>query len=171
MTFVSTTLLPTLILLIGLVDDLWTRKFHNWLFISLFLLTFVLLISFEGSEGLLKGLWGLAVAIALSLPLVLFGVMGAGDLKLLMVFALATNASVAFNVIVMAFVWGGMIGLLYAIVSGQFIKLFNNFKYLILYHIRPAQQSLNQIPYTASILLAWLTQILILTPYEVKLWT
>lgn len=164
-------LLPTLVLLIGLIDDLWFRKFHNWLFLSLFIFTLCALILINGYSGIIKGSYALALSFALSLPLVLLGVMGAGDMKLLMVFALSTSTHTVFNVIVMAFLWGGVLGLMYAIVSGRFATLLLNLKGLLIYQIKPATQSLHAIPYTVPICLAWSTHILIMPYYEVHLWS
>ena len=166
-------LLPTLILLIGLIDDLYCRKFHNWLFLSILLFLFCCLLGLQGTDGLIKGFQGLAVAFAISLPLVLLGVMGAGDMKLLMVFAMATNASVAFHVMMMAFFWGGLMGVLYALLSGKAFSLFNNLKFLLLYRIKPVSSSLHVIPYTVAIFMGWSTHVLILTPYykEFQLWS
>ena len=164
-------LLPTLVLLIGLIDDLWFRKFHNWLFLSLLVFTLCALTLIDGSLGIIKGSYSLALSFALSLPLVLLGVMGAGDMKLLMVFALATSTHTVFNVIVMAFLWGGILGLLYAMISGRFATLLLNLKGLLIYQIKPTTQSLHTIPYTVPICLAWFTHLLIMPYYEVQLWS
>ena len=162
-------LLPSLILIIGVVDDIYFRKFHNWLFLSLFAITLCFSSFFNGFDGITKGLYGLSLVLALTLPLVLLGIIGAGDMKLLMVFALATNTQAVFNVIVISFLWGGLMGLMYIIVSGQFVELWYNLRGFLFYQIKPANSSLHVIPYTVPLCLAWFTY-LSLNSYGVKIW-
>ena len=163
-------LLPSFILIVGLVDDIYSRKFHNWLFVSLFALTLCLSTFFNGFEGIVKGIYGLGLVLALTLPLVLLGIVGAGDMKLLMVFALATNTDAVFNVVLISFLWGGLMGFMYVIISGQLIELFYNLKGLLLFQIKPVMSSLHVIPYTVPLCLAWFTY-LSLKSYEVQIWS
>ncbi len=162
-------LLPSLILIIGVVDDIYFRKFHNWLFLSLFAFTLCFSIFFNGFDGFVKGAYGLALVFALTLPLVLLGILGGGDMKLLMVFALATNTQAVFNVILISFLWGGLMGFMYVIISGQFTELLYNLKGLLFYQIKPLKSSLHVIPYTVPLCLAWFTY-LSLESYGVQIW-
>ena len=162
--------IPSIILIIGVVDDIYFRKFHNWLFLSLFTLALCFSVFFNGLDGITKGMYAVGLVLAITLPLVLLGIIGAGDMKLLMVFAIATNAHAVFNVIVISFLWGGFMGLMYVVISGQLIKFLYNLKGLIFYQIKPIKSSLHVIPYTIPLFLAWLTHIS-LTSYGVRIWS
>ena len=162
--------LPSLILIIGLVDDIYFRKFHNWLFLSLFALTLCFSTFFNGFDGIIKGIYGLCLVLALTLPLVLLGVIGAGDMKLLMVFAMATNTHAVLDVIVISFLWGSLMGLMYVTISGQLVELLYNLNGLFFYYIKPVKSSLHVIPYTVPLFLAWLTHISLIS-YGVQIWS
>ncbi len=152
-------LLPTLILVIGVIDDIWHRKFHNWLFLSLLAFSIPIVAVTGGVSGLITGFYGFLVAFALGFPLFLLGVIRAGDVKLLMVFAMTTSGHVVFNVMLLAILWGGVMGLMHSVISGGFFKIFNNLTLLLIYHLKPEKSSLHVIPYTVPICLAWSTHI------------
>ena len=162
-------LLPSLILIVGLVDDIYFRKFHNWLFLSLFALTFCFSAFFNGFDGIIKGMYGLGLVLAITLPFVVLGIIGAGDMKLLMVFAMATNAHAVFNVVIISFLWGSLMGLMYVIISGQLFELLYNLKGLLFYQLKPVKSSLHVIPYTIPLFLAWLTHLSLIS-YGVQIW-
>ena len=83
-------LFPTICLLVAVIDDLMTKKYHNWLFISSFVVALFVSIYFYGSQFFQTSLMGLLTSLFFLLPLVLAHVVGAGDLKLMLVFGLAT---------------------------------------------------------------------------------
>ena len=163
------TLIPSLILIVGLIDDIYFRKFHNWLFLTLFAFALSFSAFFNGLDGVIKGTYGLFLVLAITLPLVLLGIIGAGDMKLLMVFAIATNTHAVFNVIFISFLWGSLMGLMYVVISGRLVECLYNLQGLLFYQVKPIKSSLHVIPYTVPLFLAWLTHISLMS-YEVQIW-
>ena len=148
---------PTLILLAGLITDLRSRKIYNWLVISALVLALVHSFYFyDGMSGLIQGAQGAGIALLLTLPMVLIGVLGAGDMKLLFAFGFATSYSATMNVIIYSFIWAAIIGLGYAIFTGRIKNVLHNIKD-IGSGKKPEKESLNHIPYTVAIVLAWFT--------------
>lgn len=142
-------LVATLILIAGLVDDLKSRKVHNSLFlICLAIALFTQLIT-QGANGLLTGGLGLACAVACFLPLVLLRALGAGDMKLMMAFGMATGSNIVFWVFLNSLFWAVLFGLLKAGLAGQLKSVLSRNK-------NSAQTEAMSIPYTLPLLLGWL---------------
>src|SRR5687768_9071403 len=102
----TTVVIPSLILLAGVVDDLRSRKVHNELVLVALALAVISCVWIGGGAGLWTGLLGLGAAVLMTLPLVLFGILGAGDLKLFMAFGMATTWEVVVYVGIAALIWG-----------------------------------------------------------------
>ena len=150
---------PTLILLAGLITDLRSRKIYNWLVLTCLAAAIAHSIYFfDFMPGLIQGAQGAGVALMLTLPMVLIGVLGAGDMKLLFAFGFATSYSATFSVVIYSFVWAAIFGLIYAIVSGRFKTMLLNMKDLAAGK-KPEEAKLNHIPFTVAIVLAWGTYV------------
>jgi len=147
-------LIPSLILAAGSVDDLRSRKVHNELVIAAFVVALVYVFVDGGVAGFLAGLLGMSAAVLMTLPLVLFGALGAGDLKLFMAFGMATTWEVVIYVGLVALVWGAVLGVLRSIVSGQFKTLVTNTLGLVR---RKPVQELHRIPYSVALFMGWVT--------------
>lgn len=147
------TLWPLSFLIVAVADDLIFKKFHNWLFLTLTALGLFAAISLLEMPLSQIG-YGFLAGGALMLPLVLFGVLGAGDMKFMMCLGLITGSVAITNIFIMALFWGALIGLIKIILSGRFSLLSLN-----LYNLTQKQkpQSLHKIPYTVAIFLAWLS--------------
>src|SRR5688572_11150512 len=102
---VFTALVPTFILLAGVVDDLRSRKVHNWLVGILLVLAVTFQLLNQGWFGLQQGALGAGTALAVGFPLVLVRLMGAGDLKLMLAFGMATSWNVTLTVLFWALLW------------------------------------------------------------------
>jgi prepilin peptidase CpaA len=84
-TYQLSTLLLLVLLAVATVIDLRSHRIPNWLSLGSTLLVLVLYVALLGigSNGLLAGLGGWAVGLAVFLPLYLMGGMAAGDVKLM----------------------------------------------------------------------------------------
>lgn len=151
------TFLPSLILFIGLCDDLVTKKFHNWLFLFGLVIVFISHIIFFDTSHLLSGVLGLMSAFLVAWPLTRFSIIGAGDLKLLMVFGFATNYHSVFFVLLGSFFWGALLGIIHSLLTHSFKDLFINIKLLLFSFKSKNELKLHQIPYSVALFLGWLS--------------
>lgn len=145
----------SMILLAGMVDDLRSRKVHNELVVICALLGIAASAVVGGWAGTLQGCGGLATALVLSLPMVAAGVIGAGDMKLLMAFGLAVSWTATYNVLLFAIIWGGIFGVIKIALQGELSQLFRNFRALL--RKRATKADMHHIPFTVAILLGWLS--------------
>jgi prepilin peptidase CpaA len=155
----ETLILPSLLLFSGLITDLKARKIYNWLIIAGAVLGLSQSFYFGGLAGVLEGMSAFGLALLLTLPLVLLGVLGAGDMKLFAVLGIMTSAGTVIQVFLYSFIWAAIFGFMYALVSGRLKSVFLNLSQLAKGK-EIAKQNLNQIPFTLPILLAWATHII-----------
>lgn len=152
-------LIPTLILIGALVTDLKSRKIYNKYILVCAALALFNVLFFFGIPGLWQGFIGAGVALMISLPLVLVGVLGAGDMKLFTVFGLATSYGVVLSVVVASFIWAAIFGVIYSIANGSFKKLITNMGSLSAGG-KASQMQLHRIPFSLPIFIGWLTYLL-----------
>jgi prepilin peptidase CpaA len=155
---VGSILIPTLILIAGVVDDLRSRKVHNKLVLALAGFAALAAFAMWGWHGLLYSLIAALTAIALCVPLVMTGVMGAGDMKLLMAFAIVSSWNSVLWVLVYSLVWGGLLGVFSAVLRGQARLLLASTMSVALFR-KQSQFPLHKIPYTIAIFFGWLTEL------------
>ena len=149
-------IVPTLILLLGVVDDLRSRKVHNWLFLALLVAAALSQYVFAGFGGVREGLFGFGAAFLGCLPLVMARIIGGGDLKLMAAFGMATSWPITLSVILWSLVWGALLGLIRATVAGELPKLLVS-TYNVAVRRKPAEATLHRIPYTIALMFGWLT--------------
>lgn len=149
--------LATLILLSGVIDDLWTQKVHNKLIIALFAITVVALIFFFGPYSLFSASLSFILALAFGVPLVLVGVLGGGDMKLFAVFGLATNTSAVLGVAIYSLIWGALLGVTRALIMGRFQDLLLSTSQLL--WVKGDARQEFKVPYTIALLFGWLTHL------------
>lgn len=150
---------PTLILLAGVVEDLRTRKVKNR--VVLICMGIAVVSSFLGGgwNGLLVGTAGLLTAFLLHVPLVYARVLGAGDMKLMMAFGLSTHWQAVLTVSLFALLWGALLGLTRALISGRLLGLIQNTLKIGYDRASLDPGQLNQIPYTVALLFGWLSYV------------
>lgn len=149
--------LATLILLSGVIDDLWTKKVHNKLIIVLFAITIITLVVFFGPYSLFSASLSFVLALAFGIPLVLVGVLGGGDMKLFAVFGLATNTSAVLGVAVYSLVWGALLGVVRALFMGRLQELLLSTSQLLWVKGNAGQEF--KVPYTVALFFGWLTHL------------
>ncbi len=152
------TFAATAILLAGVVDDLRTRKFHNWLFLVCLAVAALSVLVSGGLEAFSLALLGLLAGFAIFLPLVLMKIIGAGDMKLIAAFGLAAGWDGVLYVAVYGLFWGALFGVLATVFRGQGRVLASNMVSIVTLRERK-DLTLHMIPFTIAILMGWLTQL------------
>lgn len=153
---IGSLLVPSIILLVAIIFDMKTFKIPNtWVIISIFL-ALISSYYFYDFYGLKQGAIAGAVAIAMMLPLVLLGILGAGDMKLMFAFGLATTYSAVFTVIVLSFFWAALIGIVFAFIKGRAFDLLMN-TIRIMTSGPGDKNNLQKIPYSLALALGWFT--------------
>lgn len=144
-------LVPTLLLLVAAVMDVYRGKFPNWLFLTSLGIGALWLFHFSGVEGVMKS-FGIAVLVFISLtPLVFVKALGAGDIKLLTAFSLFTSWQAVLAVFIYSLAWGLIMGLGKVVIAGEAKNFFQSFA------LRTPQVKSQKIPYTVAILIGWFT--------------
>lgn len=153
LSFVS--LLSGFILLLAVIDDIAYKKIHNKLLLFLTPLSLVLLFFYLGPQ-FLNHLWqsglGLMLSAIVVLPFVLSKILGAGDLKLIMLLSLVLKPMVLFQVFLFAFFWASLLGLVQIIVSGEIKVLISN---LIQLSKLKENKKLHSIPFSVALFFSW----------------
>ena len=156
----TTIIAPGAIIGAGVIDDLRTRKFHNWLFISCSVFALAVMLIFGGMQSLLPAVMGFLAGIIVLMPLVLLRVIGAGDMKLFAAFGILAGWTAVLNVMVLSLVWGALFGVLRTLLDGKGRVLVHNLASLVTLKKREELQ-LNRIPFTVAILMGWLSYLVI----------
>ena len=154
------TIIPSIILLGALVTDLRSHKiFNSWVMISI-VLAACNAFYFFGWSGLQEGAIAGLVVLVVMIPLVLIGALGAGDMKVLFAFALTSTFQEIFSVLIFSILWGAVIGIVTAIFKGQIKRLFGNTLGILTGKVHDTSQ-FQKVPYTAALILGWLTYLVI----------
>lgn len=151
--------LPTFILIVGMVDDLRSRKVHNWLTVGLAVFALLVVGIVFKLAGLQQGALGAGLAFALCLPLFMAKIMGGGDLKLFTAFGLATDWNTVFWVLIYSFIWGALMGVFKALLSGAGMQLLKNTMSLLARNVDKEKLELQKVPYTVALFFGWLTHV------------
>lgn len=152
----SSTLVASLILTAGVVDDLRSRKVHNWLAVLCLVIGLASSFYFGGWYGLQTGMLSAAVALAVSAPLFVFKIVGGGDIKLFVAFAASVSWTAALMTGFYSLIWGAIFGLLQALLQKQGSAVFKNIMTLTVER-KTEGLSLHKIPFTVALLVGWLT--------------
>ncbi len=149
-------LIPSLILLAGVVDDIFTKKVHNKMFVACVVVAtaFCLLQGGVGQLGL--GVLSMLTAFVVITPMVLLKVIGAGDLKIMLAFGLASSWQDVLGVVFFSLIWAGVFGLVKATLDGKLVLVFKNVGAMVAK--RPVDTlTLNRIPYTVPLFFGWMS--------------
>lgn len=152
------TLLVTLALLAAsVIDDLRSRKVHNSLQTSIFVVALWTNFAFNGVAGLPQIGVSILAAFAFGLPLYMLKALGGGDFKLLVAISpLLSWPSVGWTLFYSLF-WGALLGLVMVIVKREGASFFRNMTSLAL--TQPVKkENLHKLPFTVAILFGFLTQ-------------
>lgn len=152
------TLVPTLILLIGVVDDIWTKKFHNKLFVGSLVFAGVFCLATGGLTQLGIGIISFVTVFVVMVPMVLLKIVGAGDLKLMLAFGLASNWQDVLGVLMFSLLWALVFGLIKAALDKKLLLVFKNVGNMVSKK-SVDMNSLHRIPYTVPLFFGWMSQL------------
>ena len=170
---------PACILLVGVLDDLRSRKIHNRLILILAALALIFVFCFQINwniedlsqknqlfifaflsqllmEGAIPVIGKSVLALGLTMPLVLMKVIGGGDMKLYVVLGFITSPRLLFFSLVFAIVWGGILGLIKSCLDKKMRTVLVNL-WLLVQFKRPVSEKLTVFPFSVSLLMGWLT--------------
>jgi Flp pilus assembly protein protease CpaA len=153
--------IATIILIAGVVDDLWTRKVHNALFLCALFVAFASSFIVREWSGTQLGLLALLLAFVITIPLFYAHVLGGGDVKLIWAFAIAVEPNAVFWTIMYSIVWGGIFGFTRSMLQGQLPMLVRS-TYHLATRRKVEPQQLHKIPFTFALLLGWFTHLTML---------
>jgi prepilin peptidase CpaA len=116
-------ILLLIILIICAVTDLWKKKIFNIVTFPAMAAGFILNGYFEGLDGVIFASKGFFIGVGVFFPLFFLRIMGAGDVKLMMAIGSLKGFAFTLNTALASFLIGAVIGIIYAIFKGHFIKL------------------------------------------------
>lgn len=148
------------VLISGVVDDLRSRKFHNWLFLGCLAFGAVFVLATGGVRAFPMALLGMAGGFAVFLPMVLLKIIGAGDMKLMGAFGLIAGWDAVLTTAFWSLIWGALFGLIAVIVRGHFKALLHNMFSIVVVRERQGLE-LQKIPFTIAILMGWLSSLVL----------
>jgi prepilin peptidase CpaA len=146
------------ILCAGVVDDLRSRKFHNWLFLTCCGVALVVVLIAQGWTALYLSALGFGAGIVVLLPLVLLKMVGAGDMKLMAAFGIVAGWNTVVDVAILALVWGAIFGVVRIVIDGQLKVLASNMMSIVTMKKQEGIQ-LHQIPYSVALFVGWLSHL------------
>jgi prepilin peptidase CpaA len=147
-----------LILLAGAIEDFRHKKFPNWMFLGGTALGFSVSAACLGWSGAQQGAMGFLAGIALLLPLVFMGAVGAGDMKLVAAFGAACGWPAALETAFFWLAWGAVFGVAQALLSGQGRAVVKNVAQMAGKRSSEGLE-LHRIPFAAALLVGWLTHL------------
>ncbi len=142
----------------SVIDDFRSRKVHNSLNVTIFIVALIgsfIHLGFSGSTQILVSIFA---AISFCLPLYLMRALGGGDFKLLLALSPLMSWPAVGWTLVFSLVWGTVLGLMIVIVKGEMLSFLRNLTSLALRN-PVAKENLHKMPYTVAILLGFLTQV------------
>ena len=149
-------LLSGLILLIASIDDLRSRKIHNKLILFLFPFVLASVAFLGGTSALIAGGFSAFLALTVGIPLALGRIIGGGDLKLLVLFALTVSWPVFLKVFIYSFPWALLLGLFKIALEKKLKNFFFNVVFLFRYRQAKALE-FHSIPFSIALFMAWLS--------------
>ena len=167
-------------LLLGVATDILWRRVPNILFFSMLIGSLLFCFIEEGFSWnvFIHSLLLILLAFGLGFVFFIFRILGAGDVKLFMAVAPLGSYALLFYTFVTSFIWGALLGLSYILIWGKWKSFLKNLNYIykkaasgsafllknkiqnLERAFEPAQseeESLNYIPYTVAIFLAYLS--------------
>ncbi len=153
---------PLSLLTLGVFQDLKMRKVRNEFIVIGFFMALILLLINEGVSGLPIGLLSLVAALGIGFPLYLLKIVGAGDVKLLMVLSLNLDWNAVLVVGTSALIWGALLGVFQMLLKKQIGYLVSNLVTVLRTRTGLESKELHHIPFTVALLFGWLTHVTLL---------
>ncbi|MCB0348219.1 MAG: prepilin peptidase [Bdellovibrionales bacterium] len=144
------------LILSACVMDVTSRKVSNHFVLFSAIICFALHTYIYGTSGIIPSLSSFAITSVVLLPLYIFGVIGGGDFKFFVALSFILSPWITTDIIILSILWGGLIGFLQSLISGEA----NTLMYSLYFKIKGLSRGLStelKIPYTIAYLLGWLT--------------
>ena len=155
------TIAATGILAWAVVEDMRTRKFSNRTFLISLVLAVAIALVGGGWRALVPSSLGLAAGFVILLPLVLTGIVGAGDMKLMAAFGVLAGWNAVLWTVIYGIVWAAIFGVIQVLVRRQGHQLISNLTTLAVLKTRQGLE-LHRIPFTVPLLLGWLNHLVLM---------
>lgn len=152
--------IATAIMVWAVIEDLRTRKFSNRTFIGAVVIALVVAVAVGGPRELISSTMGFGAGIIFFLPLVLTRIVGAGDMKLMAAVGILIGWDAVLWTGVYGLMWAGVFGIAQIIAKGEGRALVHNLTTLAISRSK-AGLSLHHIPFTAPLLLGWLSHLVL----------
>ena len=149
-------ILTTLILSVGVGDDLRSRKIHNKLILILLSVAGVGVLLLKGVSGALAGMLSALLAGVLGTPLYISKIIGGGDLKLLVVFSFTVTWMEAGMSLIYSLPWALLLGVFKIALDKKFRVFLANLLLMAKLQ-KPDFSTLHTIPFSLGLLFGWLT--------------
>lgn len=154
-TYDGSTLLLLLILALAVVKDWRRNRIPNWLTYGSLLVGLLLQYLFLHVDGLMVGLKGAGVGLAVLLPFYLTGGMGAGDVKLMAAVGSYIGPMAALTSACFSLVAGGCVALYLILRSGELAGLYRRYVVMItartLVPAEPGSVARRRFPFSSAI--------------------
>lgn len=162
-------IVPLLVLLLlAVFTDLTQRKIPNLLIVAGLVVAFIGQLFLAGGQGWLAWLFGMLAGFAAFLPLYLLRGMAAGDVKLMATVGAFVGWGMAFQIALVSFVFGGVLGILVIVGKGRIVQAWHNICLIIMPLVTRragvnigatdiSSQSVGNLPYATAIALGSLT--------------
>lgn len=153
-------ILPTLILILGVVSDLRSRKIPNKLNLILYITSLIYVFVYAGFSGVMTGVVSSLIICAIMFPMVAAKIIGAGDLKLMLPFAVCIQYGIVFWVLIYSLFWAAVLGVIRVLIQGQIKTLFQN---MVTITTTKSDENikLHTLPFSVALLFGWLSYLVI----------
>ena len=158
--FAAKIAVATGILIWAVIEDLRSRKFSNRSFLIACAIALVTALATGGTSEIISLTLGFCAGVVFFLPLVLAGIIGAGDMKLMAAVGILVGWHAVMWTGIYGLIWGAVFGVAQILAKGQFRILKDNLTTLAITRSKSGV-SLHHIPFTAPLLLGWMTNLVI----------
>jgi Flp pilus assembly protein protease CpaA len=143
---------------LAVFSDIKTKKVDNRFNVGILLAGILFSLTQFGFNGLWQVLSSMTAAFAIGTPLYLLRVFGGGDFKLLLAVSSFLDWKQILTVIALSFIWGSILGLFKAAMSGQLKSVAHNILSIFLKN-KAHQTKLHAVPYTVAIFFGFVSML------------
>lgn len=148
------------ILIWAVVEDLRSRKFSNRSFLTACAIALITALATGGTSEIISITLGFGAGVVFFLPLVLAGIIGAGDMKLMAAVGILIGWHAVMWTGIYGLIWGAVFGVAQILAKGQLRILKDNLATLAVTRSKSGVP-LHHIPFTAPLLLGWMTNLVV----------
>ncbi len=159
-------IVPTLILIAAVAEDLRTKKVRNSVVVGMIVVAFATALTIDGVTAIPWSVLAMLAAFLLGFPLFVLGVLGAGDVKVFMAVSVLLSWQGVLYVGAAALFWGAALGIVRSVISGDGKTLALNTWGLIRYQKKPEASQLHFVPFTVALMFAWLSYLAQVQPWR-----